>query len=358
MDRPFDGAFETVPSLRFPRGDVASPAPSGWLLDTRINDGYAAVNRLLRRGVDVRRLTAPVKVGERTHQPGTWHIVGKEAREELEKISKRYHLVFEAAPEGDLKERPARQLRIGIYQRFYGGNTDEGWTRWLLEQYRFPYKTVMDKDIKRGRLADKFDVIILPSDHKSMITGEGIEDYYEKRWQGTLTMPKYPPEYRSGIGKDGVEKLKDFAEAGGTILCLGESSDFAIEELKVPVKNLLADVKPNDFVCPGSTLHVNVDTANPLAWGVQEDLLIIFRSHGAFEVKPGSRNDEYGVVLSYPDDHIMESGWLQGEERLSRKAAMVEAKTGKGRVILYGFAPQYRAQSDAAFKLFFNPLVG
>jgi glutamine amidotransferase-like uncharacterized protein len=91
---------------------------------------------------------------------------------------------------------------------------------------------------------------------------------------------------------------------------------------------------------------------------VQEDLLIIFRSHGAFEVKPGSRNDEYGVVLSYPEDHIMDSGWLQGEDRLSRKAAMVEAKMGRGRVILYGFAPQYRAQTDAAFKLFFNPLVG
>jgi len=171
-------------------------------------------------------------------------------------------------------------------------------------------------------------------------------------------MPKNPPEYRSGIGKDGIEKLKEFTEAGGTILCLGESSDFAIEELNVPVKNVLADVKPTDFVCPGSTLHVKVNSANPLAWGVQEDLLIIFRSHGAFEVKPSNRNDDYGVVLSYPEDHIMESGWLQGEERLSRKAAMIEAETGKGRVVLYGFAPQYRAQSDAAFKLVFNALVG
>ncbi len=358
VEKSFDGSFEAVPSLRFPRGEVAAPAPNGWLLDTRINDGYAAINRLLRRDVAVRRLTAPLKVGEQTHPPGTWHIVGEGARDKLEKISKRYHLIFEAAPEGEMKETPTRQLRIGIYQRYYGGNTDEGWTRWLLEQYRFPYKTVMDKDIKKGRLAEKYDVIILPSDHKSMITGEGIEEYYEKRWQGTMTMPKYPPEYRSGIGKEGVEKLKGFAEAGGSILCLGESSDFAIEELKVPVKNVLTDVKSTEFVCPGSTLHVNVDSTNPLAWGVQEDLLVIFRSHGAFEVKPGNRNEDYGVVLTYPDDHIMESGWLQGEERLSRKAAMVEAKTGRGRVILYGFAPQYRAQSDAAFKLLFNPLVG
>ena len=359
VEKPFDGPFEPVSSLRFPRGDVADPAPNGWLLDVRHNDGYAAVNRLLRRGVEVHRLEAPVEVGGKTYEPGTWHIVGDEAAKgELEKLARRYHLVFDAAPKGEMRERPAKPLRIGIYQRYYGGNADEGWTRWLLEQYRFPYRTILDKDIKRGKLADKLDVIILPADHKSMITGEGMEEYYEKRWQGAMTLPKYPPEYRSGIGKEGVEKLKEFAEAGGTILCLGESSDFAIDELKVPVKNVLADVKPQDFVCPGSTLHVDVNRGEPLSWGVQGDLLVIFRSHGAFEVKPSGHNDDCRVILTYPEDHIMESGWLQGEERLARRAAMVEARTGKGRVILYGFAPQYRAQSDAAFKLFFNPLVG
>ncbi len=357
VEKPFEGSFETVSSLRFPRGGVAEKAPNGWLLDVCLIDSYAAINRLLRRGVEVRRLTAPITIGGKTYAPGSWHVVGEDARDELEKLSRRYHLVFYAAPTGNLAERPTKPLKIGVYQRFYGGNTDEGWTRWLLEQYRFPFKTVMDKDIKRGKLASKFDVIIFPADHKSLITGEGIEEYYEKKLQGIMTLPRYPPDYKSGIGKDGVEKLKEFAEANGTILCLGESCDFAIEELKVPVKNVLSEVKPTDFVCPGSTLHVDVASENSLAWGVQDDLLIIFRSHGAFEVKPGSHNDDYGVVLSYPDSRIMESGWLQGEERLAQKAAMVEARMGKGRVILYGFAPQYRAQSNAAFKLFFNPLL-
>ncbi len=354
----FEGSFELLSSLRFPRGGVAEEAPDGWILDVRYNDSYAVVNRLLRRGVEVHRITQPAKVREILYEPGSWHIIeGTEARVELDKLAKRFHLYFEAAPK-DLKEIPARPLRIGVFQRYYGGNTDEGWTRWLLEQYRFSYRTIMDKDIKRGKLADKYDVIVFPTDHKSMILGEGIEEFYEKRWQGIMTLPKYPPEYRSGIGKEGVEKLKEFAEAGGTILCLGEASDFAIEELRIPVKNILVDVKPAEFLCPGSTLHVNVDKSNSLAWGVQDDLLIIFRSHPAFEVKGCSNNDDYRVVLSYPDEHIMESGWLEGEERIARKAAMIEAKVDKGRVILYGFAPQYRAQSDAAFKLFFNALVG
>jgi hypothetical protein len=357
VEKSFDGVFEVVPSLRFPRGGASAEAPNGWLLDVSYNDGYAAANRLMKKGVEVRRLTEAIMVGEKRYAPGSWHILG-DVFGEIEKLTRHYHLSFDTAPYGELKERMTKPLKIGIYQRYYGGNTDEGWTRWLLEQYKFSYKTVMDKEIKRGRLADKYDTLIFPADAKAMITGDGIEEYYEKRWQGGMTLPKTPPEYRSGIGKEGVKKLQDFAEAGGTIVCLGESSDFAIDELKIPVKNVLADVKPTDFVCPGSTLHVNVDKSNPLAWGVQEDLLIIFRSHSAFEVKPNVNNDKYRVVISYPEDHIMESGWLQGEERLSRKAAMIDAGVGKGRVILYGFAPQYRAQSDAAFKLLFNVLVG
>ena len=127
--------------------------------------------------------------------------------------------------------------------------------------------------------------------------------------------------------------------------------------MKLPVVNVLKDVKNTDFVCPGSTLHVNVNNEHPLAWGIQEDLLIVFRHHPAFSIKPVSNNDDYKVVLSYPDERIMESGWLTGEKYLSRKAALIEAKKGEGRVILYGFSPQMRAHSDATFKLFFNALI-
>jgi len=147
-------------------------------------------------------------------------------------------------------------------------------------------------------------------------------------------------------------------EEGGTLLCWGESCDFAIDKLGLPVQNVLKDVKNTIFTCPGSTLHVDVDRGHPLAWGVQDDLLVVFRSHPAFAVKPRVNNEEYRVVLSYPERHIMESGWLSGEEHLSRKAAMVEAVLGKGRVVLYGFQPQMRAQTDATFKLLFNALLG
>ncbi|TET71565.1 hypothetical protein E3J39_04275 [Candidatus Bathyarchaeota archaeon] len=353
-----EGEFEDLTSVRFPRGRVGESSV-GYLLDCRFNDSFAAVNRLLRKGIEVHRIKEPVKVGGETFAKGSFYVpAGEGIEEELRRQSKRLHLVFAAAPQTQFDHEPTKMLRIGMYQRYWGGNMDEGWTRWLLERYRFKYKTIKDADIKRGRLSRKYDVIVLPSDHKSLILGEGIEEYLQKRFKGRFTMPEFPEEYKSGIGKEGVEKLKEFVEDGGVLVTLGEASNFAIEELKLPVMNVLADVKPKDFLCPGSTLHVNVNTDNPLAYGVAEDLLIIFRNHPAFEVKPGPKNEELDVVLSYPDERIMESGWLIGEEKLSRKAALIDAKMGKGRVVLFGFSPQFRAQSDATFKLFFNSLLG
>jgi hypothetical protein len=357
IENPFKGAFETLRSLRFPRGG-REKSSTGWLLSVNYNDSYAAVNRLLRRGYQVHRIIKKVQGEDKIFEKGSFFIPNAEgASNEVRKLSKRYHLYFVKAPE-NLETVPIKLLRIGMYQRYYGGNYDEGWTRWLLEKFRFRYKTLMDKDIQKGRLANKFDVIILPNDSKEFLMGEDIEGYLEKRWGRGFTMPNYPPEYESGLGEKGVEKLKEFIDGGGTILAIGESSTFAIDKFDLPIVNILKDIKNTEFVCPGSTLHVNVNTEHPLAWGVQKDLLIIFRHHPAFAVKPRVNNEDYQVILSYPEKHIMESGWLTGEKYLSNKAAMIEAKKGKGRVVLFGFGPQWRAQTDAAFKLFFNSLIG
>jgi hypothetical protein len=358
VEKPFDGAFETLSSIRFPRGEVTDKAPNGWILDGTVNDSFLGINRLLRKNIVVHRLLESIKTEEKTFPAGSFYIPKAEGVEkELNKVCKRCHIAFIPAPPA-LKSKHVNMKKIAIYQRYYGGNTDEGWTRWLLEQYRYRYRTIMDKDIQRGRLSSKYDVIIIPSDAKEMLLGENIEEYFEKRLGGRFTLPNYPEEYRSGFGEEGVEKLKEFVEDGGTLLCFGNSSNFAIEKLEIPVSNVLKDLKNTDFICPGSTLHVDVNKDHPLAWGIQEDLLIIFRHHPAFVIKPRVNNNDYKVILSYPEKHIMESGWLTGEEHLSSKAAMVEAGKGKGKVVLYGFQPQMRAQSNATFKLLFNALIG
>jgi hypothetical protein len=191
-----------------------------------------------------------------------------------------------------------------------------------------------------------------------MIVGDKVEEYYEKKYKGMFTAPVLPPEYKSGIGDDGVEKINEFAENGGTVIALYDSCEYAIEKMGLPVINTLKEVKPKEFHCPGSTVWVNVDNSHPLAYGMPERALILLRGNHAYAVKPNHYNDNYSVVVSYPEEDMKLSGWLIGEKLLARKAAMIEAKKKEGRVIMYGFAPQMRALTDASFKFFFNALVG
>ena len=214
----------------------------------------------------------------------------------------------------------------------------------------------MDKEIKEG--LEGFDVLILPSDPPALITGEKVDEYYEKKYKGTVTAPVLPPEYKTGIGEEGVKKLKEWVEKGGTLLCLYESCEFAAEKLGVQVLNSVKELQPKEFHCPGSTLWVNIDRMHPLGYGMPERGLILLRGNHAYAVKAVHRNEDYGVVVSYPEENIMQSGWLIGEKHLARKAALIDAKVKEGRVVLYGFAPQMRALTYATFKLFFNALVG
>jgi len=147
-------------------------------------------------------------------------------------------------------------------------------------------------------------------------------------------------------------------EAGGTLITLNEASKFAIEELKLPVKNVVKDLKPKEFLCAGSTLKVNVDMTNPLSYGISKDALILFiRSSLAFEIKPSPQNEDCTVVISYIDRLMLKSGWLIGEKHLGRKAALMDVKLGEGHIVLFGFEPMFRGQTHGSFKFLFNAIT-
>jgi hypothetical protein len=239
-----------------------------------------------------------------------------------------------------------------MYQRYYGGNMDEGWTRLVLEKFSFPYTSLMDAEIKKGNLIKKYDVIILPSDSTGMITGEIPKGSRYERYRSTV-----PPEYRSGIGKEGVEALKAFVQKGGTLVTLGEACSFAIEKFGLNVRDTVDNMSSTEFFCPGSTLKAAFDNNHPLAYGMPSEGLVLFRNSMAFVITPGQHNEYYETVVRYIDRDILQSGWLIGEEHLSKKAAMVSAKHGKGQVVLIGFRTQHRCQTHGTFKLLFNVLI-
>jgi glutamine amidotransferase-like uncharacterized protein len=161
--------------------------------------------------------------------------------------------------------------------------------------------------------------------------------------------------YTGGIGEAGTIALREFIRAGGSLITFNNASLFAIEDLGLPVKNILAGVKDEDFFCSGCLLRVEIqDNGASAVWGLPHDPVVMFERGPAFETKEGFRGR---ILAAYPKDQSpLMSGYLLHPERIQGKAAAVEVQYGKGRVYLIGFRPQWRGQSHGTYKFFFNAI--
>jgi hypothetical protein len=248
---------------------------------------------------------------------------------------------------------PLAAPRVGVY-RSWAASNDEGWTRFVLEQYGFEPKTLDNAAIRAGNLATAFDAIVLPDESRDVIsTGR------PKREDGDLRSAiETRPEYTGGLEKEGAAALREFVKAGGTLIAFSAATEYAIEELGLPVRNVLARVKADEFLVPGSLLRVRVTPGNPVTDGLTEEAAIFQDKPIAFEtIAPGPGTERW-VLASYPDDRrdVLLSGFIQGEDRLERRAAAIALTQGKGKVVLLGFRPQHRAQTPGTFPFLFNAL--
>ena len=226
--------------------------------------------------------------------------------------------------------------RVGLYRSFIPNN-DEGWTRWLLEQFGFAYTSLVNHDIQAGDLRKHYDVIVFPD-----ASADSMENGHR---QGGM-----PPEFTGGLAASGADALREFASAGGTLIFLNRASEYATRHLGVAARNVVQGVSNTEYYSPGSLLNARIDPHHPLALGLPEDITIWSEQSPAWDT-------EESAPVRYPDSNLLASGWLLGEKYLARKAALVDAKLGAGHVILFGMRPQYRAQSYQTFKIFFNALV-
>jgi hypothetical protein len=268
-------------------------------------------------------------------------VVSGVDRDRMNEIARKHSVIAQSvakAPEGVI---PSSKPRVGLY-RAWVPVIDEGWTRWILENYGFAPETLRNGDIQAGHLSERFDAIIIP-DASSRVILEGFAP-------GTIS-----GEYVGGLGEAGVEALRDFTRRGGTLIAFNNASLMAIDSLGLPVANVLDGLKNDQFFCSGSLLKVELrDLNHPALWGMPQDLIVMFERGPAFEPKSGFQ----GVVLAtYPKDrNPLESGYLLHPERIQSKAAAVEVFYGRGRVYLFGFRPQWRGQSHGAYKLIFNAI--
>jgi len=228
-----------------------------------------------------------------------------------------------------------KRPRIALYQPWQP-NMDEGWTRWLLEQFGFAYTGVRNADIQAGNLRQKFDCIVFAQQAAGSI-------------QSGFSARSMPPEYTGGLEAKGADALKAFANQGGTLIFLNTAGEYAIAHLGVQARNV-APRDPNEYYSPGSLLNVHVDTKSPLAYGVPAEIAIWSEHSPAWET-------QLPVVARYPASGLLASGWLVGEKSIANRAALIDAPMGSGHVVLFGMRPQYRAQSYLTFKMLFNALT-
>ena len=232
--------------------------------------------------------------------------------------------------------------RIAIY-RSWNPSMDEGWTRFVLDQYRIPFTVIGDREVHAGNLASRFDAIIIPDE-----SSRGLQNGPREA--------SYPDSLKGGLGTAGDAALHDFVSAGGTLITFNDASRWAIEYLKLPVRDVLAGVSNRDFYAPGSLFALNLNQSHPLNRLMLAHPAAWFEDGPAFEITDSTRATAAAVYP--PNGSALLSGWLLGEEKLRGRAALVDVREGKGHVVLFGYRPQYRAQSMAMYPQLWAALLG
>lgn len=321
-----------------------------WVVRPQANNAFALVNGLMTSDIPVQisRLDEDVEIENRVYERGSFVIATEpphrgSLRLLMHQLTLKYYVKAHA-----VSAVPARVLsrlrpkRVGLY-RSWVPSLDEGWTRWVLEQFGFDFEVLRDAEIRAGSLIERFDEIILPDQPPQHI----VEGH---------ASGKYPQPYTGGLGLSGVQNLRAFVEAGGILVCLGRAGDVVLEPFELPVRNVVAQVSRREFYCPGSILGLEVDNLHPLAYGMPAQSIAFFHHSLAFDVLAPSDSTSVRVVARYASSDVLKSGYLLGEERIAGKPAVLDIKLGRGHVIVIGFPSQHRGQAHATFKFLFNAI--
>ncbi len=372
FDRIFvalDGPFEKVNGfLEPPPGTInASAKAAGYLLSHRTNDTFILINRLLKENCEVEWLqSVPAGVDPEVFGTGAvWVSASPKARGILTDGVRSLGLnamAMAKRPEGPaLKLKP---IRIGLVDQ-YGGLMPSGWTRWLFEQFEFPFKVVYPQELDAGDLARNYDVLVM-TDGALRLPGSGRgggEGFF-----GRQPDPQSIPEqYRPWLGRITREKtvpqIQKFIQGGGSVVSVGSSSAALGSFLGLPVTNALTEhmpdgkerpLPPEKYYIPGSLLTVSVDNTNPVAYGMPKHVDVFFDNSPVFRLKPDAALNGTSPVAWYANGTPLHSGWAWGQQYLDGGTAIAISQLGSGKVMLLGPEVAFRGQPHATFKFLFN----
>jgi hypothetical protein len=371
----FNGPFTRVgrTPLAPPPATVSGPtSPAGYLISHQINNAFIAINRLLKANCDVYWIKGETSADGQDMGSGAIWVPGTTAaRGVLETSAKDLgvpvHAVAKAPSGTAMKLKP---IRIGLYDQ-YAGLMPSGWTRWLFEQYEFPFQVVYPATLDAGDLKSKFDVLVFTDGAMRLgrggaLTGRGSGG--GRGGFGAVSAENTPPEYRGWLGRitedKTVPQLKRFVESGGSIVTVGSSTSVA-ELLGIPVKSYLTEMGPDGkerplprekFYIPGSLLRMQLDNTQPLAYGMPKQVDVFFDSSPVFKLDPSASLKHTDAVGWFSGPEVLDSGWAWGQQYLDGGTAVVEATVGEGKVVMLGPEVNFRDQPHGTYKLLFNGL--
>lgn len=250
--------------------------------------------------------------------------------------------------------------RIALVETYFH-DMDAGWTRFIFDEYFIPYTVLHPEDLKTRKLKDEFDVLLFPSaDVSQLMSGmyKSEDDYY---------MSNYAPEYVVGMGKEGKRNVLEFIDNGGVVLSWGRStglfegmlkigSEDEEEQFKLPYQDISKSLEKEGLYVAGSLLQVNINSDSPLTYGMPGEIGVFSRGKPVFSTSIPKFDMDRRVIATYADHDLLMSGYITKPKLLYDKSAMIWLKKGKGQIVLYGFNPQFRASTQASFKLLFNGL--
>jgi len=325
VDEPFQADLELLSRIEM-------PAPSR---DHRENSSFIATAELLEK-----------KAAVRWGPAGEILVEGEDSGEKP--VKARYEL---------------RRPRLALYES-WSANMDTGWTQWVLDTYKVPYTLARNEDFQKGGLGARFDSVLLASQSAASIL-HGTRPW-EPTGRGTprpIPTPVQRPEYTGGMGIAGLYHLESFVREGGTLIAFDGATELPIQYFPLPVRNLLrssSEPSSSAYYCPGSLLRIRVDNTHRLAFGMPAEAIAFSTGGQAFEISllaEYNKDDrEIRSVAKYAEADLLASGWVSGERAVLGKHILLEARYGKGRVVLFGFRPQFRGQTFGAFKLLLNAI--
>ncbi len=370
---------ESVDALVKPRpGTISGNSSYGYALDRSTNSSVTAVNQLLAAGDVVSVSAEAFRAGRNDYPAGAFVIAaGDGTGDRLSRIANDFGLSFTglaAAPRTAL--RALTRPRVGLYKS-YVASMDEGWTRWVLESHHFDVVSLSDEDVRAGAF-DGLNAIIMPHPDGRVYFKNNIEKILTGHPAGSM-----PEQYTGGIGLQGALALQQFVANGGTMLSFGDAVEFAISQFGLPVRDIVAGASTKNFSIPGSLLRAKVDSDDPLAIGMDEEIAVNFVRGSAFaplsqtgclddllntrhcnEIARGGRpvkvfaeTDYFDSIVNYAESDVLMSGWAEGTRHIAGKSALARVSLGEGQVFLFGFRPQFRGQPRGTYKLMFNALL-